>query len=80
MYHLRSKLSTSRKQAAVVAGLAGGYDYQYGGKKHKSATNETTGQVEKFYNRPDVVYIMPGKEMSWQFGQKRVEKEFGHIF
>ena len=64
MYHLRSKHSTSRKQAAVVAGLASGYDYQYGGKKHKSATNETKGQVEKFCNRPDIVYIMPGKEMS----------------
>ena len=40
------------------------YDYQYVGKKHKSVTNETKGKVEKFYNRPDIVYIMPGKEMS----------------
>ena len=36
MNNLRSKLPTSpRKQAAVVAGLASEYGYQFGGKKHK---------------------------------------------
>ena len=55
MNNLRSKLSTSPgKQAAVVVGLASEYGYQFGGKKHKSVTNETKGKVEKFYYRTDI--------------------------
>ena len=62
MNHLRSKLPTSpQKHAAVVAGLASGCGYQFGGKKNKSVTNETKGKVGKFYYRTDIVYTMPGK-------------------
>ena len=81
MDNLRSNLSTSpRKQATVAAGLACKYGYQFGGKKHRSVTNETKGKVKQFYYRTDIVYTMPGKgdEMTiWtEEGRKRVRKYF----
>ena len=55
MNDVRSRLPTSpREQAAVVAGLASEYGYQFGGKKHKSVTNETNGLVERLYYRTDI--------------------------
>ena len=80
MNNLRSKLPTSPwKQAPFVAGLANQYGYQFGEKKHKSVTNEPKGKVEKIYYRTDIVYTIP-REMRWQFGQRRVEKEFRNVF
>ena len=85
MNNLRSKLPTSpRNQAAVVAGLGREHGYHFGGKKHKSVTNETKGKVEKFYYRKDIVYTMPGKgdEMTiWtEEGRKRVHKYFQTMY
>ena len=52
---VRSRLPISpQKQAAVVSGLASEYGYQFGGKKHKSVTNETQGLVERLYYRTDI--------------------------
>ena len=81
MNDLRSKLPTSpQKQAAVVAVLTNKYNYQFGGKKHESVTNETKDKVEKFCHRKDIVYTMPGKG-DWDDNLDRGGyKEFGNTF
>ena len=75
------KATSPRKQAAVVAGLASKYAYQFGGKKHESVTNETKGKVEVSSTTEQTWYIpCQERKMRRQLGQRRVEKEFGNTF
>ena len=74
---LKSDLPESpRKQAAVIAKLAGEYGCSF--ENNKQVKSEIKEVIETFFRRTDIVYTMPGKgdEITiWtDEGRKRVRK------
>ena len=74
----------TRKQAAVVQGIASEYGCQFRSHEENTIRKANSEKIESFYYKTDIIYTMPGKgdEMTiWtENGKQKVRKHYLTMF